>query len=76
MAAPKGKEWGGVFVALVIVCYGIMFIENVKGDSDIVEYFTDVALAFGVAGIATLAWLAWSFLRQYDAPGHDLDEEG
>jgi len=75
MAAPKGKEWGGVFVALVIVCYGLMFIDSVKTDAKLLEYFTDILLAFAVAAIATLAWVAWSYLRQYDTPGHDVDEE-
>jgi len=39
------------------------------------EFFTDIFLAMAVAGIATLAWISWSFLRQYDSPGHDADEE-
>jgi len=75
MPAPRGKEWGGVFVALTIVCYGLMFVENVKTSSSMPEFFTDIFLAMAVAGIATLAWISWSFLRQYDSPGHDADEE-
>jgi len=75
MATPKGKEWGGAFVALVVVSYGLLFIDNYKTSAEIYEYFLDIPLAILIAGVATLAWFAWSFLRRYDIPGHQGDEE-
>lgn len=75
MAAPRGKEWTGVFIALTILGYGLMFIDNVKSDAELLNYFTDIILALGLSAISTATWISWSYLRRYDSPGHDADDE-